>query len=195
MRPRWSLPAASLAALATLALVVACSGGSDDAGSTGVTDLSNIPTATAPAELPAPLILRDGDLTPSAGATTYTVQDGDSPSSIAEQFGISAEELMAANGITDPTSLSVGQVLTIPGSNVLGSTVEPTPAPATEEPVEPAPTQAAGGQTYIVQDGDIPETIAAQFGITADALMAANGITDPASLQIGQELIIPEPSQ
>jgi LysM repeat protein len=198
VRSRWSLPAASLAALAAL-MLIACGGSDGDDAPSGVFDPSTIPTATAPATLPDPLILRDGDAPPAGGETTYTVQDGDSPSSIAEQFGITVEELMAANNITDPTSLAVGQVLTVPGvpsdSDVLGETEEPTPAPAdTPAPVEPEPTEAPSGQVYIVQDGDIPETIAAQFGITADELMAANGITDPASLQIGQELIIPEPS-
>ena len=183
MYPRWSLPAASLAALAVLALVAGC-GGSGDGPRGGALDLSAIPTATAPSTLPDPVILRDGGA-PAGDGTTYAVQDGDNPSTIAERFGISVEELMAANGITDPTGLYVGQVLTIPGapadSDVLGETEEPTPA--------------SGQQVYIVQDGDIPETIAAQFGITADELMAANGITDPTSLQVGQELIIPEPSQ
>jgi len=195
VRSRWSLPAASLAALAALALIVACGGGSDgNDGPSGVFDLSAVPTATAPATLPDPLILRDG-IAPG-NETTYTVQDGDSPSTIADRFGVTVEELMAANNITDPTSLAVGQVLTIPGvpdSDVLGETQAPTPTPPTPE--TPEPTAPASGQVYIVQDGDIPETIAAQFGITAEELMAANGITDPASLQIGQELIIPEPSE
>jgi LysM repeat protein len=42
-----------------------------------------------------------------------------------------------------------------------------------------------------VQEGEYPEVIAAQYGITVDALMAANGIVDPSGLYIGQELIIP----
>ena len=106
---------------------------------------------------------------------------------------------MAANGIVDPTALVVGQVLIIPGTDgepvedVLGTTVEPTSTP--ESTPEPTPDVEPGEQTvYIVQEGDIPETIAAQFGITAEELMAANGITDPTSLEIGQELIIPNPA-
>jgi len=197
VRSRWSLPAASLAALAALALTVACGGSDGGDAPSGVFDPSAIPTATAPATLPDPLILRDGVVPPPGGETTYTVEDGDSPSTIADQFGVTVEDLMAANDIADPTSLVVGQVLTIPGvpsdSDVLGETQEPTPARPT--PVAPEPTEAPRGQVYVVQDGDIPETIAAQFDITAEELMAANGITDPASLQIGQELIIPEPSE
>jgi len=44
-----------------------------------------------------------------------------------------------------------------------------------------------------VQAGDNPGSIAAKFGITAAALMAANGITDPRSLHVGQRLVIPLP--
>lgn len=63
--------------------------------------------------------------TPSAGATDdlgaplptprmYEVQAGDSLVRIAEQFGISVEALVAANGIVDPQRIQVGDVLVIP---------------------------------------------------------------------------------
>ena len=183
--PRWLIVASTAALLAALA--AACGGGSNDKPSASNPD--EIPTATLPATLPDPIILGEGQV--PGNDTTYIVQDGDSPSSIAAQFDITAEELMAANGITDPTALVVGLELTIPGAgppDVLGATPEPSPAP-TDAP----PPPSGDGQTYVVQDGDIPETIAAQFGITADALLAANGITDPTSLQVGQELVIPAP--
>lgn len=172
---------------------VACGGSGDDSEPP---DLGQIPTATLPSPLPQPLIVGATSV-PVQGAT-YTVQAGDSPSSIAEQFGITTEAIMEANGITDPTGLYVGQVLVIPGASAEpdgtpAATAEPVPTsePQPEPTLEPEPP--AEGQVYIVQEGDIPETIAAQFGITADALMAANGITDPTSLYIGQELIIPPP--
>jgi LysM repeat protein len=46
---------------------------------------------------------------------------------------------------------------------------------------------------YVVQSGDIPLTIAEQFGITVEALLAANPGINPNGLQVGQELIIPPP--
>ena len=42
-----------------------------------------------------------------------------------------------------------------------------------------------------MQSGDIPETIAARFGITTEALLAANPGVNPNNLQVGQVLIIP----
>jgi LysM repeat protein len=44
----------------------------------------------------------------------YIVQDGDNMSSLAEQFATTVEEIMAANGLTDPNALQAGQALIIP---------------------------------------------------------------------------------
>jgi lipoprotein NlpD len=62
-----------------------------------------------------------------------------------------------------------------------------TPAPA-----QPSPT--LGEQVYIVKAGDNPASIAAQFKIKTEDLIAANGIDDPSKLQIGQSLKIPPPT-
>lgn len=67
-------------------------------------DAFTSPTPDAPRILP----------TARADADQYVVQAGDTLGSIAEGFGISVEALMAANGLTDPNVLSVGQVLLIP---------------------------------------------------------------------------------
>jgi LysM repeat protein len=185
--PRWLIVASSALLLAALVIVAGCGGSKDKAS---VSNRNGVATATLPNPLPNPVIV--GAAHVPGRTTTYTVLDGDTLGSIAAQFDISVDDLAAANSITDPTALSVGQVLTIPGvSTPSASTPEPTSAPAPTE--APPNTPAAGQQTYTVLEGDIPETIAAQFGITADALLAANGITDATSLQIGQVLIIPAP--
>jgi LysM repeat protein len=184
---RW-LTVASLAVLLAGTLLVACGGGGSD--SNQAPDLSKLPTATPPNPLPDVILVNGGNQ--PGGGTTYTVEDGDNLSLIAEEYGVSVDAIAAANNITDPTTLFVGQVLTIPGGNSNGGSpaASPTPAPrATATPARPS----GGQQTYTVREGDIPETIAAQYGITADELMAANGITDPTSLQVGQELVIPTP--
>lgn len=59
----------------------------------------------------------------------YTVQSGDTLDKIAAKFGVTRDELMAANNITDPDHVELGAKLTIP-----------TPAPATT-------TTAAGDTT------------------------------------------------
>jgi len=55
----------------------------------------------------------------------YTVQQGDSLSSIAQKFGTTADELARINGITDPNTLDIGQKLQVPKP----ATPSPTPGP------------------------------------------------------------------
>jgi murein DD-endopeptidase MepM/ murein hydrolase activator NlpD len=49
----------------------------------------------------------------------------------------------------------------------------------------------ASNPVYIVQQGDTLYIIAQRFGTSVDAIAAANGITDPALIAPGMELIIP----
>jgi LysM repeat protein len=54
---------------------------------------------------------------PADSGVRYTVQAGDTPSGIASRYGISANELMRANNISDPRRLYVGRELIIPGQS------------------------------------------------------------------------------
>ena len=59
-------------------------------------------------------------------AGLYVVQQGDTLGSLAEEFGTTVEEILAANGMTDPDSLQSGQTLLIPSlvSDTLQITTE-----------------------------------------------------------------------
>jgi LysM repeat protein len=166
-------------------------------------DAGNIPTATLPATLPEPTIIGSGAVQPSGGST-YTIKSGDTLATVAARFGFTIEEIVAENPDVDPRALSVGQVIRLPklsGTPPPAPTEDPDPeatataeSPAEDTPVpEATSTPASLGQTYVVEAGDIPETIAAKFGITTEALLAANPGIDPRGLQIGQVLIIPPP--
>lgn len=73
------------------------------------------------------------------------MQDGDTLARIAEQFGVTVQALMQANSITDPDSLQVGDVLTIPGVTV-------TPIPPTGEPTEtPTATDSPASDVTTLQ--------------------------------------------
>jgi len=85
-----------------------------------------VPGAPAPS---APVVDSGGggDSQPAAPTTgSYTVQRGDSLSSIAAQFGMNYFDLARMNGITNMDSLRVGQVLQVPGA--------PAPAPVDDAP-------------------------------------------------------------
>jgi LysM repeat protein len=72
-----------------------------------------------------------------------------------------------------------------------------TPPTPTAIPVAPPPTPEPSPSpvelTYIVKPGDTPASIAQQFRIKTEDLMAANNIDNPQKLQIGQTLKIPAP--
>jgi LysM repeat protein len=210
--------------LAAAAVVSACGGGGSS--SNNPSDVSKIATATLPAKLPDPKILSGAVVTSGSTSGRYTIKSGDTLSAIAASYGVTLEDLVAANPGIDPTGLRAGDTIKLPDTTGAAPTARPpsptaapstataptaappTSAPATEAPLPtdtpapqpppadtPAPaatpTASSLGQTYTVQAGDIPETIAAKFGITIDALLAANPGIDPTNLQIGQVLIIP----
>ncbi len=76
--------------------------------------------------------------TPREGETEYVVQSGDNANDIALRFGITVEELAAANNTTVDAlrSLEVGQVLIIPPPSSTPAP-EPTEAPPEESTPEP----------------------------------------------------------
>jgi uncharacterized membrane protein len=77
---------------------------------------------------------------------------------------------------------------------VASSIAEPSPTPSpTPRPAE-APTETPQRQvTHIVQPGETLSSIARQYRVTSQAIMEANGLEDPNLLEVGQELIIPQP--
>ena len=52
--------------------------------------------------------------TPTPTPVIYTVQSGDVLSAIADRFGVSVDEIVAANDIANPDVVAVGQELVIP---------------------------------------------------------------------------------
>lgn len=55
----------------------------------------------------------------------------------------------------------------------------------------PAPASAASGKTYVVRSGDTIWRISNQLKVSQDALMKANGISDPKKIRAGMSLVIP----
>ncbi len=121
----------------------------------------------------------------------YAVQSGDTLGQIAFIFGISLEDLMAANGLTNPDVLDVGQELTIPEAGFADT--QPADDGSSDEG-DSGDSEPAEEQTYIVRAGDTLFNIGQYFGITVDELAEYNSITDINSLDVGQELKIPPAS-
>jgi len=109
---------------------------------------------------------------------THTVRPGETLASIADQYGVTVPELIAfnSNTITNPHVVRVDTVLLIPGLSA-------------------ADVSILNQTLYTVQEGDTLLGIAQQFGVTVDALMAANNISNADLLRIGDQLIIPQSTQ
>ncbi len=118
------------------------------------------------------------------GGTTHVVQPGENLYRIALKYGTSWPVLAAANNLSNPNLIYVGQVLVIPA----GGTLPPvTPSPATPAPATPQPITGS----YTVVAGDNLSRIAARFGTTVAALVQANNIVNPNLIFVGQVLKIP----
>lgn len=114
--------------------------------------------------------------------TVHVVKGGDTLFRLALIYGVSVEEIAAANGLTDVDTLKVGQELTIPAPGTV--TIEPTatPAPPTEEIV------------HVVQPGENLFRIGLRYGFTVTELATYNGIANPDRIEVGQEIRIPPQS-
>ncbi len=145
-----------------------------DQHSIGVGQVLLIPSASA-SEQPS---AGGGSVDPglSGRAGTHEVQAGETLAQIAEQYNVTLTDLIAFNGntITNPHVVKIGTVLIIPGRTA-------------------ADISILNQATYTVQEGDSLLAIAQQFGVTVEALMAANNITNADLLRVGDELIIPGP--
>jgi LysM repeat protein len=88
--------------------------------------------------------------TPTFGYLSYKVKEGDYLGALAIQFNVSMADLLAANGLDDPDSLYVGQIIYIPNAPLPTATATALPPTAVESPtprpsatVTPKPTPTA----------------------------------------------------
>ena len=156
-----------------------------------VADTTQPPAQLPPLDDSPPAVLDEpADGSPAAsGEETYVVVSGDNLWEIAQRFGTTVDAILDANPLENPSELQVGDELLIVAAPA-GAPVSP-PA-AVDEPVDDEPPSLSPGGSYVVVDGDNLWSIAGQFGVTIEAIVEANALEDPTSLQVGQELLIPE---
>ncbi len=92
--------AVSLAVAVCAALLAACGGGGGD--EKGASDAKGTTSTTGPTT------------TTTAPAITYTVQRGDTLTTISKKFGVPISVIVATNKLANPDQLTEGQTLTIP---------------------------------------------------------------------------------
>lgn len=136
------------------------------------------PAAPAPGMKPnAAAILAEADV-------AHTVAKGETVGSIAAKYGVSTQELMAANSLRSPKELLVGKRLAIPRK----------PGQKAPEKAAPEPVQIASAGSYVVKSGDTLASIARNQGLDPKQLAAANhGRVD--KLRPGDRLTLPGPAK
>ncbi|MBV6394571.1 MAG: hypothetical protein HFACDABA_00137 [Anaerolineales bacterium] len=116
------------------------------------------------------LVLSIHPVAAQASGPVYIVQPGDTLSSIASRFGVSVDELMAANGITNPNLLSAGQQLVIPGLEGVTGVLD----------------------TEVVAFGDSLRGLLRRTQMSLSLLQKLNRLVSPTELYAGASLIIPQ---
>ena len=106
-------------------------------------------------------------------------------------FALAGVLLVAAcGGGTTPTPEPSPSITPAP-TDVYAQSPAPSEAASAGPEVSAAPTTPVGGTTYTVKAGDTMWAIAQKYGITVDALKAANPTVEPTKMRIGSELVIP----
>ena len=136
-------------------------------------DATSAPSVAAAAEAaatqaPEAQVTPQPTAAPQPAYFTYTIQPGDTVSSIAAQFGIDQNYILWNNPhvSTDPNMLIVGGTLVVPSTN---------------------------GLVYNVTLGDSLNGIAGSYGIDVNSIVsfAPNGITRPDTVVEGMVLVLP----
>ncbi len=104
---------------------------------------------------------------------TYIVQPGDTLNQIAENFGVSLDDLIAANNIQDANLISAGTSLIIPGLEGVSGVLS----------------------TTTVQLGETLGALLKKYHIALDMFLKLNKVTSPAELYVGSSIIVPISAQ
>jgi len=107
--------------------------------------------------------------TPASGPT-YTIQSGDTLSSIAARFNVALNDLMSANNITDPNTIQAGQQLVIPDLEDVTGTLN----------------------TDVIAFGDSFRSLVRQTQISSTLLEKLNHIVSPSQFYVGANMIVPQ---
>jgi LysM repeat protein len=127
--------------------------------------------------------------------TSYTVRAGETLAVIARDHGTTVGAIVAANSLRDPDLIRAGQVLVIPagtggsGGGGGGSTTSAYAGTGTSD----GRTGVAG--THTVAHGETLTGIAGHYGVSPDALAAANGILRPWSIYGAARLFLSAPNR
>jgi membrane-bound lytic murein transglycosylase D len=120
----------------------------------------------------------------------HTVAAGETFSHIASRYGVSVAELTGMNSQVDPRRLQIGMTIMIPVGGAV-TTASATTGGAISVASANGTGASARGSTHTVSSGESFWTISRRYGISPEALAAANGRRTGDLIRIGEQLFIP----
>jgi len=139
-------------------------------------------------------IIYPGQLIVVPGNLSAPANDIDDAAPDAPSGGTNSEENADASteeGATDDSA----DAPEVADADVAEEAVVPAPAPAPAPEPAPAPAPApVAGSTYLVISGDTISAIAKRAGLSAQAILDANGLSQSSVIYIGDKLTIPSSS-
>lgn len=174
----------------------------DDIVTPAVMSQIEFPTATPTPEgsssgiQPAGVLSTPTDLADGPQDCMYTIESGDTLFGLALSYGVSLEELLIINNLTEDAVIQPGDTVEIPdcGENASEDTAsddEPTPDISPTPSATPTTEVTEDGIIHIVSSGETLYNIALNYGTTVNAIINANELVNPNALSIGQRLLIP----
>lgn len=150
----------TLSSILSLTGLLACAPQPTPLTAAGRAELTPYLTTTrGPSATPEGLVAAETPL-PSPTPFTYTVERGETMSSIALKFGVSIDALQVANPEISPNTMSVGEVLLIPSDPENASDeATPTAVPFGVQQIECRPTSDKGMWCFVLVNNDTPEII------------------------------------
>ena len=130
-----------------------------------------------------------------ASPCVHTVRGGDSIFRLSLVWDTTIDVVAELNDLDDVDVLSVGQLLLIPGCEVVTPTAEPTPEPTvppTITPIPPPLISEEGPRVHVVSSGETLESISLRYRADVNAIIQLNSLTNPDQLSVGQELLLPD---
>lgn len=100
----------------------------------------------------------------------YTVEAGDTLTSIANEIGVTINNIVFNSNLSDVNNIVPGQKLYIKTGAIFTPNIK----------------------EYTVQSGDSLTSIAESFGVTIDSVIKYNNIENPDYIEVGRKLIINE---
>ncbi len=127
----------------------------------------------------------------AVGGQVITVRAGQTLDSLAAQYGVPQEQLLAANQFRSPAEVRTGRIIVIPHRVALApdAAVRPTPV-SYAPPAAHTPAPETGAATHTVVAGDTLYSISRRYGTTVSALVALNGLPSAEAIHVGQTLRI-----